>query len=120
MKKILSLFLVLTTFILVGCGSKENKPSNAIVLKSDHGTSQVWICSAPDYNDIIQRDQRSTKKLDDEVDGALETTVTFKGIKKGDAIIKCSLSDVRTGKTLDKKEFKAVVDKDLNVKISKK
>ena len=120
-KKVLSLFLVLVAIVLVGCGSKENKPSNKIVLKSEHGTSTVWTCTVMDNYDVVQRDQRSTAKLDKEVDGALETTETYKGLKEGTATIKCLLSDLKNGgKTIERKEYKAVVDKDLNVKISKK
>lgn len=117
-RKILSLLLVLTAVILVGCGSKE--PKNKIVLKSDHSVNQTWICSITEGYDLIKQEDRKTTKLDKEVDGALETTITYSGVKQGTASIKCSQYEVKTGKSIKNIEYKAVVDKDLNVKISKK
>ena len=117
-RKILSLFLVLTAVILVGCGSKE--PQNKIVLKSDHSVNQTWMCTIMDGTDVIKKEDRKTTKLDKEVDGKLETTITYSGLKKGTATIKCSQYEVKSGKNLQKKEFKAVVDKDLTVKITEK
>ena len=115
--KFLIIFLVIYfTIILTGCIKKNDE----VILKTNGGVPYVWKYSISNKNIVKFKCKKVEVKDKNVAGGVVVEYYIFSGLKEGSTKIKFEYKNIIDNKIEKVKLYKAIVDKNLDVKIVEK